>query len=356
LTSGWTTSSATIDDSNTFTQTSAGGQIYQNILTAKALYKANFDADVAALCQGASSNPIYALDGESNKYKTAVNTTFSIYKSGTQSITVNSMSIYQVLTPSTTGVTIVSTKSGVTYNWFNKNSAFNWNDASGYTYEIVKVNNTVAVVDSSTTAANEHVSLVDGNAFYFGSIDMTPYLDGRHYVRFQDSSGYVAFAKIKAEVPGGEALGSDSARTFVAEVGTPTINGSEITFSNAVEGVIDSNYWTVGSLYSVDWAITSYAGSGNFYLYGGGVVTSGITKSANGNYASYITTNSTNLRVASALGCSGVATINSVKQVIECAATGAHLMNAAGTRNMIYQHPSFNGNAIANIKVLYYGD
>jgi hypothetical protein len=43
----------------------------------------------------------------------------------------------QVLTPSTTGVTITSTPDGSTYNWASKDSGFNYNDANGYTYEIV---------------------------------------------------------------------------------------------------------------------------------------------------------------------------------------------------------------------------
>jgi len=42
----------------------------------------------------------------------------------------------QVLTPSTTGVTITSTPDGSTYNWASKDSGFNYNDVSGYTYTI----------------------------------------------------------------------------------------------------------------------------------------------------------------------------------------------------------------------------
>ena len=44
-------------------------------------------------------------------------------------------SIKQVLTPSATGVTIVSTPGGATYNW-NIETGFNYNDASGYTYKL----------------------------------------------------------------------------------------------------------------------------------------------------------------------------------------------------------------------------
>ena len=47
--------------------------------------------------------------------------------------------IRQLVTPSTTGVTITSTADGTTYNWASKEAGFNYNDASGYTYEIKDV-------------------------------------------------------------------------------------------------------------------------------------------------------------------------------------------------------------------------
>lgn len=48
----------------------------------------------------------------------------------------DTVSLKQVLTPSATGVTIVSTPGGSIYNWGSIESGFNYNDASGYTYEI----------------------------------------------------------------------------------------------------------------------------------------------------------------------------------------------------------------------------
>jgi hypothetical protein len=42
----------------------------------------------------------------------------------------------QVLTPSSTGVTITSAANGSTYNWASEDSGFNRNDSSGYTYSI----------------------------------------------------------------------------------------------------------------------------------------------------------------------------------------------------------------------------
>ena len=43
-------------------------------------------------------------------------------------------SLKQILTPSTTGVTITSTSGGTTYNWTSEDASFNPNDPKGYTY------------------------------------------------------------------------------------------------------------------------------------------------------------------------------------------------------------------------------
>jgi len=45
-------------------------------------------------------------------------------------------SVTRVLTPSTTGVTIVSASGGSSYNWTSEDSGFNRNDSGGYTYSI----------------------------------------------------------------------------------------------------------------------------------------------------------------------------------------------------------------------------
>ncbi len=49
---------------------------------------------------------------------------------------VDDLTAFKVLTPSTTGVTIVSAQGGATYNWAVKTSGFNYNDSSGYTYTL----------------------------------------------------------------------------------------------------------------------------------------------------------------------------------------------------------------------------
>jgi hypothetical protein len=49
---------------------------------------------------------------------------------------VDTASVQQVLTPSMTGVTIVSAAGGSTYNWTSEDSGFNRNDSGGYTYSL----------------------------------------------------------------------------------------------------------------------------------------------------------------------------------------------------------------------------
>jgi len=49
---------------------------------------------------------------------------------------IDTASVQQVLTPSTTGVTIVSSASGASFNWTSEQASFNRNDSSGYTYSI----------------------------------------------------------------------------------------------------------------------------------------------------------------------------------------------------------------------------
>lgn len=61
-------------------------------------------------------------------------------------------SLKQVLTPSATGVTIVSTPGGTTYNWASVESGFNYYDASNYTYEIANINYAIAAGNWSATA------------------------------------------------------------------------------------------------------------------------------------------------------------------------------------------------------------
>lgn len=197
------------------------------------------------------------------------------------------------------------------------------------------------------TITGLRISAVDGTAFIDNAGATIPtYADGNHLIEIYDSANRMLKGVLKAA--GTSATeGSDSARTFVAETGTPTIAGDQITFSNALEGVKESDYWINGGLYLVDWSITSHSGIGNFYLFGGGLATTGISKAANGNYTSYITSNSVNLRIVSGFGCSGITTINSIKQVLTPSSSGATIttLKNGDVYNWSYKNSSFSFNS-----------
>ena len=105
------------------------------------------------------------------------------------------LSVKQVTGPSATGVTVSSTKGGTAMdNWAQKNTAFNYNDSSGYTYEIYKVLN-APVVDSDTVLnADATIVLTDGSAAWSAvGIDDSVYLTGKYIVAVYDAAGVAAF-------------------------------------------------------------------------------------------------------------------------------------------------------------------
>ena len=91
--------------------------------------------------------------------------------------TIDNISFKQVLTPSSTGATITSTKNGTTYNWESQETGFNYNDASGYTYEVF-------------------------------DRDFTALVGGTHLVEIYDSTGK-AIAGVLGAQGSGETLGSE---------------------------------------------------------------------------------------------------------------------------------------------------
>ncbi len=77
---------------------------------------------------------------------------------------IDTESLTPVLTPSVTGVTIVSTSGGATYNWESEETGFNRNDSGGYTYEIeaaieISYEITLAVTDSRHAQSAESPTL-----------------------------------------------------------------------------------------------------------------------------------------------------------------------------------------------------
>ncbi len=88
------------------------------------------DMDGERTAVSGSANTIYRTNKFANTYFSFLNL------SGTTGFSATSSLVAKVLTPSTTGVTIVSTLNGTLYNWAVQTSGFNYNDSSGYTYTL----------------------------------------------------------------------------------------------------------------------------------------------------------------------------------------------------------------------------
>jgi len=105
----------------------------QNILT-----KATLDVSVMGgggyiygLVGNAVSSSIVAT-GSHTKYVTVISGTAHGWAGTTTSATIDNYSLKQVLTPSSSGATIVSTKGGEVYNFSYKNPSFTYNSSSYY--------------------------------------------------------------------------------------------------------------------------------------------------------------------------------------------------------------------------------
>lgn len=95
-------------------------------------------------------DPVYAIwpwiqyaqcvNGVNNQYRTCylagVVNGFDFYNNAAANWSSTNNSLRKVLTPSATGVTIVSSRGGSTYNWASQEAGFNYNDAANYTYSI----------------------------------------------------------------------------------------------------------------------------------------------------------------------------------------------------------------------------
>jgi len=353
--------------------TSLGSGYYirkTGILTATSLLYYSFD--IASISSGGikfysgniSVGTTYETTGTKTGYQNSVSNTFGLSsKQGTTTTaTCDNLSLKQVLTPSSTGVTIVSSKGGTTYNWFNKNSAFNWNDAYGYTYQIIKENRAVTVATSSVSAGNALIDATTANAFAAPvGVDLTAYQDGRHLAHFTDSSGQVAVAWISSTAPSGEALSDeiignttfDDASWWDGITGGYSVSGGVLNCNSPTTDVKKTATLTAGKLYKRSVTITRVSGVLNV-LYDGNKAPITMV----GTTTNYFTPIGTIL-ILSGGGGSFVGTIDnpSLKQVTMPAATGALLLSSkGGSRGWLYKSATFDPNLAQTLKILYYGD
>ena len=86
---------------------------------------------LATVRAGATVFSNFTTTGTKSGYGTVgTGTTNGMAASATTNLTADNLVMQQVLTPSSTGVTIVSTEGGSTYNWTEIGTGFNWNAAS----------------------------------------------------------------------------------------------------------------------------------------------------------------------------------------------------------------------------------
>lgn len=125
-------------DADSYSTTIVGG-IRKTVLTDSALYKGSYARSTTSSGAGFYDHiaPSVYFPGEfTDQYFVARGTSIYLRNASAGTTDVTTLTLKQVLTPSATGVTIVSTPGGSTYNWASIESGFNYNDASGYTWKI----------------------------------------------------------------------------------------------------------------------------------------------------------------------------------------------------------------------------
>ena len=329
------------------------------------------------------SNPILAMANDQvfgafitfirgeTSYRTGTASTAYIewYTNASCDFSVSVFSSKQVLTPSATGCTIVSQKGGATFNWPKKDVNFNYADPSGYSYEILKVNNAVEVATGSIDAGNALMDTTTANAFAAPvGVDLSPYQDGKHILAMYQATG-AAIGWISATAPSGESLDVElyvdtvftippwikaSANWSIAG-GIATHNGSNQATDYVAVGITRS----VGMLYKNTITVSAYT-SGSFQIYDNSATTFSPAISSSGDKEFYATRTAAaggSGYTSNATSFNGSITTPSLKRVLDVAATGALLLSTkAGSRGYLLKGTGFDPNAAMTFKVYYVGD
>lgn len=307
------------------------------------------------------------------------------------------VSVKQVLTPSATGVTIVSTKGGATYNWSAKDSAFNYNNASGYTYRIYKTPPVLVAGPTAVTAANTQLSMVNPAFAYFVGTDLTAYQTGKHVLAVYNATSGILLGMgyISATPPAGETLATTGGPLNDGELLTnPTfdVNVSDWTPENCTLASIDGGQSNKCMEMTLSSSTSQYANGGGVTSIGGlykgsAYVKSGtsgnencalylrmvsspystwstLTSASTGSwvkatlYGSALST-STHIRLAKKTATAGTMLFDeaSLRQVVDPPATGARIINAKGTGTQTWLATGAGTlNADINYKIYYVGD
>jgi hypothetical protein len=293
---GWTQNFS--PDANNYTEQAPTGQlhfvtntsydknIHQAPLTLGWLVKSSMD--IIAVSGGDGVHPVdfgvcvdrfYSTTGTKSQYTTSGSIYVSLYINNAN-VTLDNCSAKQVLTPSTTGVTIVSAQNGTTYNWESEDNGFNRNDSNGYSYDILEPNATTG----SVTQANTKLSFANGVAFAdFSTADILTSNIGKYLV-IKDSSGKKLEGYIKA-AGAGETYSAEKLTGWTNNsLDTLVVSGTDITSCIDTAGgfaaaVTNNLGLSAGSLIKSTFNITkvsdSYPSFREFTLSSGTLATTG---------------------------------------------------------------------------------
>jgi len=117
---------------------------------------------------------------------------FAFQSGGGLSGTFDNYSVKQVLTPSTTGVTITDTAGGTNYNWTTEDSGFNRNDSGNYTYTIYPPSFTIGTDSSASGKLRVFVQNDNGTQPLgaTGTLSTSTVFDNNwHHIEWVDSNG-----------------------------------------------------------------------------------------------------------------------------------------------------------------------
>ena len=130
---GWTISDGTANASSIVGKQITQAHTYStNILTKATLDVSSISGGYIYEMLGSSVSPSLTTTGSKTVYLTATSGTYHGWRGTLTSVIIDNYSLKQVLTPSSSGATIVSAKGGETYNFGYKNASFVYNAASYY--------------------------------------------------------------------------------------------------------------------------------------------------------------------------------------------------------------------------------
>ena len=299
----------------------------------------------------------------------------------------DTVSVKQILTPSSTGVTITNTPGGSTYNWGVKDANFNYNDSSGYTYRIIsRQAYGTLILNQAIVSGTLHLDIADGSAMFFhDSIDWSTYAGDDAGVTlyemvFEDVAGKCAMAYAAAQ-GGGESFDNElSADQWVNDdragndfetlddtggrniTRATNTSGTGLAYNGANRNGSSYLSFTIGAIYKLGFDYTLYSGtsagivstSGN---YGSGNSHSWYADGAltTGTYAKYKTIAYTSLNILTGIGVASDFKWASftLKKMLDIPTTGLHLVSAVGgtTRNMKSVDSGFDPNTVTKVRV-----